>query len=166
VRPALRHLFLFCAALSLLLCATVVIFRIGGWTWAPSPVWRETRVLTETRYGFTLQEGMVYLHVLGPPSYTGQQAHQAVGLGFGYARGAAHVKPKNGPIVYLGDCRSVLIPFWFTFAVTAALPVGWLARVARRKFAFPPGHCRRCGYDLRASPERCPECGTVAPVGR
>jgi hypothetical protein len=33
--------------------------------------------------------------------------------------------------------------------------------LARRKKAH---HCINCGYDLRATPERCPECGTaVAP---
>src|SRR4051794_1311950 len=39
---------------------------------------------------------------------------------------------------------------------------GW--RRARRRRLIEHGRCPVCGYDLRGSPDQCPECGTYKPL--
>jgi rubrerythrin len=56
--------------------------------------------------------------------------------------------------------KSLEIPFWELALLAALLPAVWIARRWRQRRP-PPGHCRVCGYDLRATPERCPECGAI-----
>jgi hypothetical protein len=56
----------------------------------------------------------------------------------------------------------VMARLWLFVLATAALPAWWLARTLRQKPVV--GCCPACGYDLRATPDRCPECGHT-PAG-
>ena len=52
---------------------------------------------------------------------------------------------------------AVAAPLWAILVVAAVLPAMWVWGRRRRRYAA--GMCQGCGYDLRASPVRCPECG-------
>jgi hypothetical protein len=54
------------------------------------------------------------------------------------------------------------IPYWAAVVSTVILPAWWLRRRLVDCRRAREGLCRTCGYDLRASSDRCPECG--APV--
>jgi hypothetical protein len=56
----------------------------------------------------------------------------------------------------------VKFPIWIPLLLSAALPAAWLIR-RRTGYRWHLGLCPRCGYDLRATPDRCPECGFSAP---
>lgn len=53
----------------------------------------------------------------------------------------------------------ILVPTWSVAAIAALPPALWGGRRLRRRNRSRPGFCAACGYDLRASLDRCPECG-------
>jgi hypothetical protein len=59
---------------------------------------------------------------------------------------------------------SIYIPAWMIVLPAAPLPALWVWQFRKSRLAVArqlAGACLSCGYDLRATPARCPECGAI-----
>lgn len=66
------------------------------------------------------------------------------------------------------DYTSLIVSWWLIAALSAVIPLAWTARFVHSRQASQRAKdnlCHSCGYDLRVSKNRCPECGTPIPTG-
>ena len=80
-----------------------------------------------------------------------------VSIDAGHRSALAYTRIYSSP----GDYR-FYFPLWMLSLIVAVMAAAMVISDLRRRQNYRPGHCANCGYDLRATPERCPECGAEA----
>lgn len=76
-------------------------------------------------------------------------------LGFHFAKG---IVPT-----WTWHFSATIVPYWAILLALSVFPLRSAYRLGRHWTRGSRGQCRTCGYDLRASTGRCPECGTSVP---
>ena len=188
MRRLTRHLFTLCSAVSLLLCVAVCVLWVRSYWWcdlfnADRVDAQNYKIATGSVFDFELASGLGGIFIGyeqfhdprdGPEEDDGRhwRVYWKSELPEKFA-GTDHLDAAESPAARLGfhwegefwDARNhhimTVVPHWFAALIASVIPACRYLR-SRRRSRPRPGLCRRCGYDLRATPGRCPECGAAA----
>jgi hypothetical protein len=173
----LRHLLNAATVLSLLLCAaTVGLWARSYWVCDSAKWWHPTKrvayavACSRGRVGFETYERRYPMnspdHYKKPPGAYATEPLPASEFEEGWPVPLETRRTFMG-FAYLSatlygavTTRIYIVPLWPVTLLTALAPARyWLGDRKRRWRAS--GFCSSCGYDLRATPDRCPECGAI-----
>lgn len=177
IKPMMRGLFTFAAAISLLICAGATALWVQSysnrdyffWQSEPAPAYGFNRFIQWTvvaSHGGIFIDRSYHLSI----SYLDYQ-YLKMFPGWRHERYSPAEYPGPKQFSYndsswtdvsgtAGRDVFVTFPIWSLIAVMLILPLAWLIRRRLLRARQAGGHCNVCGYDLRASKGRCPECGT------
>ena len=169
VRSRRRPLFAFCSAVSLVLCVATSVLWARGYAGTDRVYWRAPY----TRYHFTFASSAGRL-AAAVAKYPARSA--LAGVAFAYERSPRAKVVSLGHFPnhrqFLGaevgwrtrGMSAATIPAWWPTAAALVLPAVYVRHRLQRRGRLARGLCPACGYDLRATPGRCPECGTEPPA--
>jgi hypothetical protein len=127
---------------------------VGRLTYSPkkSPTW------AVSVFGSATADGVQHVHSPAQLDWIAPR-HWWERWGFAWRHTIFSVYPTMGFPVPLDEVTYATVPYWALALLFAMAPaLRWLAIVRRRRRRRKE-FCARCGYDLRATPNRCPECG-------
>lgn len=90
--------------------------------------------------------------------------------GYGVQRTSGYTGGANGETVYFSYtayCFPLLPPAVLFTVLAVIFHLIWIRQWLRHRRSSEwraAGRCPTCGYDLRATPDRCPECGTIPAI--
>jgi hypothetical protein len=175
MRRLARHLFTFCSVVSLLLIVAVCLLWVRSY-WVADIVERGIVRLSERDASGISVRGQLALNINPTRQmpetptwrwycYTRTESPAMWDINYGETSGQGNVgpfllarydDPEDHEVFY-----DLVTPHWAVALLSAVLPFmrlrSFFTSVCRRRFR----QCSNCGYDLRATPDRCPECGAI-----